>query len=225
MLLNSMAFGTRRESINFIHATMRQRRKGLAEKSIIVSKNTEWRNVDRQVSSMGSVALGSGKTTKFRGWTEQQTGKKAIRVRVSTLIGRSGSKSRRIKPKARMKGKLVSPTRIPRTSRSGFNPPTIRDNNHRVFIMLRVLEKLKWKQPFIITGHNKIPPGLYRFGGEETKFGKGIQLLQGFDADRLQPRRLLWMSGGVRRWFAITDLNREFIKSARRLILQSRRPR
>jgi len=219
MLLNNMAFGSRETILHTLIQGFTIRNSGFLSSRVRVNKNREWRDINRQMSEVGSVKgpPGASKETQFWGWREQQTGKKAVRKRVATLKGRGGSKGKQIKRGARMRRPFIGPDRFPR--RRGF---VGKNMDHRIQVMLRQLDRLKYSAPFIITGHSTIPPGLYIRGSGKNKYGQSpIQMLQSFDPKHKQPRRFLWMTKGVARWFQLKDVNREFIKISRRLIGQT----
>jgi hypothetical protein len=217
MLLNNFAFGVREELISTINRDMIQRTPSLTKRMIKVEKNRNFKHISTQVSAVGSI-----RKNRFSGWGEQQLGTKTKRKRVATIRGRSGSKKKRLKPSARLRKKFFSPRNMPRRRRSGMGHQTPTGADNKVLIMLRTLQSMKYNAPFVITDHSKIPPGVYKFARGKNKWGqRKLELLQGFDPKNKQPRRMLWMSKGVARWFKTHDVNREFMKVARRLITRS----
>jgi hypothetical protein len=219
MLLNNIAFGTRDQLIREIDKQMLVRQPGFVRSSMTVIRNSNWTDIRAQRSSVGSIEKGKNPKTRSSGWAEQQLAKKTRRKRVATLKARSGSKSKRIKPSARMRRPFVNPDRYPK--RRGFRG---RNMDHRIMVMLKTLQRMKYGAPFIITGHSKIPPGLYQFTKGVNQYGqKNMSMLQAFDPRNKQPKRILWMTLGVARWFSTHDINREFIMVSRRLINRSLR--
>jgi hypothetical protein len=219
MLLNNIAFGSRDSIIREIHDHLIVRNPGFVRSAVTVQKNQNWTDIRGQFSTVGSIEKGKNPKTRFSGWTEQQTGKPTRRKRVATLKARSNSKSKRIKAGARMRRPFLSPDRYPK--RRGFKGKNM---DHRILVMLRTLQRQKYSAPFIITGHSKIPPGLYQFTKGENQYGqRNMSMLQSFNPQHKQPKRVLWMTSGVAKWFLTHDLNREFIKVSRRLINRSLR--
>jgi hypothetical protein len=224
MLLNNIAFGSRESLIKEIHRSMTVRQPGFVKTSITVDKNTNWTDIRSQRSSVGSIEKGKNPKTRSSGWAEQQLAKKTRRKRVATIKARSNSKSKWIKPSARMRKKFFSPSNMPRGTRSGMGPRTAKNADQKILIMLKTLQRQKYRAPFIITGHSKIPPGLYQFTKGENQYGqRNMAMLQSFNPQHKQPKRILWMTSGVAKWFLTHDLNREFIKVRRRLINRSLR--
>jgi hypothetical protein len=82
--------------------------------------------------------------------------------------------------------------------------------------MLGVLKSMRYRQPFIITGHQKIPPGLYQLKGDK------LQALQFFDPKREQPRRIPWLKKSVRRYMKSFRGRTAWIAAARRAMLPRR---
>jgi hypothetical protein len=210
MMLTNMAFEAKDEIGNWLDKNMTLRKPKFIRSSIRVQKSHTFPPIASQKSVVGSV-----QRPRFGGLEEQETGKKTARKRVATLAGRSGSRRKQIRGSYRLKRPLVNVSNFP--ARGGANS--------RVRAGLAVLDsKRKYAKPFIITGHSKLPPGVYRFfGGRNEKGQRKIQLLQGFDPPNRQPRRNKWMTMAIRQYMRRVNLTRMWIKIARRVVRQSLR--
>lgn len=204
LVLNDMAFATRKEAHKTIEKDMTVRSK-FAKRQIRVEKVKANFVISRMFSLVGSVTA-----PRFSGWVEQEYGNKTDR-NVATKAGRvSGSKAKVIRRGNRLskpyftqkrfpkRGKVVA--RMQRAKRGGTHWETP--------AMLSTLRRTKYRAPFILFGYKKIPPGLYKLKG------KGIQMLQGFDPPKQQPRRLKWMQKSVRRAVTQSRVNALWRKAA-----------
>jgi hypothetical protein len=180
MFVNNLAFGTKKQIPNTMSSLMTVRDKRFVNSRIRVEKARFSTPIDAQMSVVGSIY-----GPRFSGWEEQELGKKTDRHRVFTLLARLGSKQRKAKRSARMR------------NLSGFVKPDEFSGvsaEHRVIVMLRVLQRKNYPRPFIIHGHSKIHSGVYQFRGRGTKRKpKPIKILQSFDPRRVQPRRVPWL--------------------------------
>lgn len=213
MLLNNFAFGSRLVSLEIIDRGMLVRSPGFVKSRVQVKKSHFRMPIESQVSEFGSVfANDKGRKARFTGWVEQELGARKARKHYAALGGRGGAKSGRIKRRFRLDKPFVNPDRFPK--RRGFKG---KNRNHRIAIMLRTLDRMKYSAPFIITGHTKIPSGVYRFTGGRTGFDqRKIEALQFFGKPRRPTKRVRWMRGGTKLYFSRTNIKREWGKVAER---------
>jgi hypothetical protein len=184
MTLNNQAFGSREQSITIIKNNITVRNERFVFGGIRVKKSHFRQPIETQVAVYGSI-----RRPRWTGLKEQELGTKTDR-RAFTLAGRRGSKGRPAMPSARLKpGKpFISP--------SDYKG---RNGTMRVLMMLAHLRRISYRKAFILRGHRKIKPGLYKLKG--GKRGKKMIMLQTFQPRSEQPRRVRWMSGGVRQYF------------------------
>lgn len=213
MMLNNMAFGAREAIHEVLESEFTMRKPGFIKSKILVEKSRFTDPISIQKSAVGSIEFATGTKSMggegFSGLVEQQRGDKTKRKRVATTAGRAGSRRKKITSASRMKRPFLDVSKLP-VRGSG---------NARVAAGLSMLDASGHKKPFIIRRHSSIPSGLYRFSGEKDSEGrKKIKMLQAFDPDNLQPRRFKWLTIGVKKYFARTNLDREWIRTARRLL-------
>jgi hypothetical protein len=197
MLLNNYAFGTRTESINIIAERMFIKKPGFVPSRIQVEKAS----VARPMSRVGSVAL-----PRFSGWEEQETGKRTERTRVFTLLARGG-KAREARREARLKPGGDRP--VPEDY-EGVNA------HHRVIVMLGTLNKQGYRRAFIIRGHKRMKPGLYKFKGGKKK--RQLHMLQAFKPRKVQPKRIRWLTGGRDRYMRSHPPGKVWAKVMKRVL-------
>jgi len=189
-VLNTFAFESRLRAIKIVESEMMSRRKGFANKVLKVERANFFRPIDAQRSQVGSIRL-----PRFSGWVAQQNGRKTNRTRVATSLGRGGKDSRQIAPSNRLrKGK-------------DFKSPDEykgRSQTHRAVVMLQHLNSIGYKKPFIITGHKRMAPGLYKFRGRGKK--RGPQMLQSFNPIQVQPKVNRWLTKSVDRMFKMVNI-------------------
>lgn len=213
-LLNNQAFGSKKEIKGFIGRNMTLRNAGfITGKQMPVKKSGFKSPISRQKSVVGSV-----KTARYSGLEEQETGRKSKRQHGAAVKGRTGGKRRgRVRQQFRLNNVFLNPATFPR--RRGFKG---KNRDHQVQIMLKRLQEFNFDDPFIITGHSKIPPGLYKFVKGMTDFGqRKIGILQRFKSPA-QPARVRWMTMSVKNYLRRNPPDREFIRVARRLVKRSR---
>lgn len=215
MVLNDIAFGSRKEVQKTINSEMTVRSK-FADRQVRVTKSKFKGNINHLYSIVGSV-----QTSRFTGWTEQEHGTHTDR-HVATTAAR-GNKSKPIRPSARLAKPYFHPKRFPksgsvfkRASRSKRGG--LAAGNTSVAAMLNILRHMKYRLPFIITRHSQIPPGLYRLRGKDR-----LKMLQGFDPPKQQPKRLPWMAKSVKKYFRSGKLNRAWFKAAKRVLAPRKR--
>lgn len=198
MLINNFAFGTRDFSMKLLPVLMTVRSRQFMKRQLRVDKARLSAPIDVMRSEMGSV-----RAKRFSGWREQELGDKADRKRVFTTLGRVGGKKRGV---ARRMARL--------RNLANFEQPDGypgKSSEHRVIVMLRVLQRRKHKKPFIIHGHRKIHPGVYQFkGSAKGNKPRPIKILQAFKPDRLQPRKIPWLRMSRDKYLSSISLHREW---------------
>lgn len=197
-MLNDFAFGTRNTAFEVINELMTVRNRNFVNSRLRVEKSHRRMPMESQEATTGSIS-----SPRFSGWKEQQTGQKTTRERTITLLGRLNRKPRKLVGRARMKdvGRFESYHRYPGRGREQKN-----------IVMMQKLDRLRWKQPFIISGKKGMVAGLYKFKKKKPR------LLQVFDPKKLQPKRIPWMEDAVRRYFQREDIGRLWARTLRRLI-------
>jgi hypothetical protein len=196
MLLTSFAFGTREEILKVLPEKLTIRSEGFMKSRIRVSKSHFRQPIDSQVSEVGSVGIG-----EFSGWAEQEAGITTKRKRLATMGGRLGSVKKKIPRKFRLRRRFESPTYFP-----GNSP------HHRAIVMLNILQRDHFKDPFLVLGHKTAKPGLYRFKSDRLK------MIQDLDPKNLQPKRLAWLSISRARYFASIQMDVEWGKVLKRIL-------
>lgn len=194
-VLNEFAFGARKKSLQIIKTRMIVRNERFVSGSLRVSKASGFMPLSAQVATFGSVAR-----DRFTGWKEQELGTSVDRTRTSTLLARAGSKRRQMRPSLRMKRSNI------------FDSPDNYEGapeQHRAIVMLQTLSRAKSRRPFIIKGHRKFKPGLYKFKG-----GK-IRQIQQFKNPK-QPKRVRWMTSGRAFYFSSVSLDAIWADKIRR---------
>jgi hypothetical protein len=181
VMLNNLAFGARKEMPGYMATVMTVRSKPFVKSRFRVKKST----TRTQRAEVGVVA-----SPRFSGWTEQQSGAKADRTRVATLLARSRKTTGRIAPKARLKPGVSLPSPKDYPSHNG-------SQEIRVATMLRTLARKKHKGAFILPRRKGKAGGVYRFG-RKKRGKKRVVLLQSFDSRNTQPKRIDWLQGGSR---------------------------
>jgi len=160
-----------------------------------------------QKASYGGGVSWLGAVQDYANYTslvEQETGKKAKRKKVATIESR-GSKSRRVRPRYRMRpGK-----RYPKPEQYKGNTQT-----RKAATMLWRLSRRNFKRPFIIHGATNFPSGLYRFRGSRDGQGKRkLELLQIFEARQrgmAQPKRVPWLRDSTNKFTQKANLERRW---------------
>jgi hypothetical protein len=202
MVLNNMAFGTREESFGMIRRHMTVRSEPFLKRSIIVNKANFNAPLRSQKSEVGSI-----ERPRFTGWIEQETGKRTKRKRAFLMTARRGSKKKKAMPSARLKPSF----RPMRPEDMGQQSGNIRGFHHRAQVLLMWTYRNKWRKPFIVRGHKKIKPGLYKWKGSK------LQKLQIFRPRKAQPRKFMWLTMARNRYLFKTDMGKEWSKVIDRL--------
>jgi hypothetical protein len=190
MLLNQFAFGTRDEALRLMPQIITIRDPRFLKRQLRVQKS-------KFKGSLGALesVFGSVHAPRFTGWKEQQLGKKTPRHRVFTTLGRVGGTT---KGKASRGARLRDLAKFPRPE-----DYIGQSDEHRAIVMLRVLQRQKFNRPFIIHGHRKISPGVYKFKGRGSKKKpRPIKMLQSFKPRKVQPRRIDWLLKSRNKYFA-----------------------
>lgn len=203
MLLNNLAFGTRKEAIEMINRHMTVRSKAFVQRNIIVNKATFAAAMMSQKSEVGSI-----ERPRFSGWIEQETGKATDRTRAFLLEARRGQKKKRAMPSARLKPsfKPLKPEDM------GEASAYIKNDHHRAQVLLMWTWRNKWRKPFIIHGHKKIKTGLYKWKGSK------LRKLQTFKPRRRQPKKFQWMLLSRNRYLFKTDIGKLWAQALDRVI-------
>lgn len=187
MVLNQFAYGTYENSTKAIMWGLTIRKYSLIRWALRYEKTSTRVPINAMESSAYSIRRG-----KFTGWDEQETGRKTERTRVASLLAR-GQKTT---------GQIGTPYRLYR-GRKFLRPDDYpgKSSHHRAQMLLLDLARVNWKDPFVVWGHKRMPPGLYKFRGRKTKRGmRRPMLLQSFDPQRVQPRAYKWMTIS-RNWY------------------------
>ena len=156
--------------------------------NIIIGNSFSWIDMIVYTLGIGTVIFlekfGSIKKDRSSGWIEQETGRRSNKDRVATIMGRSGSESKQIKPSIRLKqGRRFK-------SAQDFEP---NGSVGRTLMMLMKLKREKYKKPFVVRRRNKYKRrGMYKFVRGKAK------LLYAFNTKKVRPARVVWLRGGSR---------------------------
>ena len=188
-VLNAFAFDTRKQAIKFVETEMMSRRKGFANRVLKVQTANFFSPIQSQASRVGSI-----KFPRFSGWIEQETGEQPQR-RVATLLGRGGSKKRQIS----------GPHRL-RRGRKFKTPDEYkgRTSTQRAVVMMQHLSRTGYKKPFIIRGHRRMAPGLYKFRGRGK--ARGPSMLISFNPVQKRVRKNRWLTRSTQRMYKALNL-------------------
>jgi hypothetical protein len=202
-MLNDFAFGTRTESLEIINRRLTVRSPRFIAGSVRVTKARGGQPMNMQRAITGSIAR-----PRFSGLVEQETGAGTMRTRTATLLARAGSKSKRIQPSVRLKSanQFVS-----------YHDYPGRDAAHRTIVMLQSLFRERYRRPFLVTRHRKFKRGLYRIRGGNLK------MVQSFEPETIQPRRVRWLSGGRKQFFAHANIRLLWAKNLERELRKMKR--
>jgi len=171
--LNNLAFEARTQSINTLSETMFVKQPGFIPRRIIVDKNRNMTSLHGQ-----RAVVGSAKLPRFGGWESQETGRGEERDRFFTMTPRRGNKSRPAARSARLlPGKnRWTPDRYTR----------VVGRHKRAQAMLSHTWRTRYKQPFIMHGHERVKSGLYKWRGNK------LTALQLFNRPK-RTRKTKWM--------------------------------
>lgn len=222
-MLNQLAFMTKRETFDVISEEMIIRKSRFVSSSVRVTKSKGYHDINRQKSIAGSVFR-----SDFSGWLEQETGEESEKTRSIFKAARRGNIHKVVSPGFRMKPS------------SNFLSPDSPDfanihesDNRKSIIMINMLARKGYSRPFIIKGHDKFSPGLYKFKGR-AKTVKGTTVKNGrkkhwkFKRRQLlklqsfkthpKPKRIQWMKMSKDRVMASVNLNDMWSKALMRQI-------
>ena len=206
-LLNTLAFGLKKQIPRSLAALLTIRNERYVSNKIRVQMAKGGQTIDMQVSRAGSIYA-----KNFTGWEEQE-GVRSKRSRVVTLDSRGGKFSNVVQGKSRLK-----PSNEFGGKQGGQNftdPDSIKgakDDNHRLFIFLKMQERNRKQQSFMIkrkTG--KFGPGLYRFKRNK------VRKQQDFKPKKVQPKRKPWMSHAIKQYMGSIDLKRLLAKEIKHI--------
>lgn len=201
-VLNSFAFGTRAEALKVIKSKMIIRNERFVNSRLRVVRTSGNKEVSQQESIVGSIS-----TKRFSGWKEQQFGTLPERDRTFTPFARRGDMKRAVLPSVRLKpsNKYVSSDEF-----AGKTP------SQRLIVMLQVLNRKKYKKPFIIKHKsNKFKKGLYKFYGSGKN--KKILALQFFNV-RKAPKKIEWMTMASDNYFRKNNVENIWADSMKRIL-------
>ncbi len=206
-LLNNVAFGVREEIFKTLRSKLTIRDPRFMLRSIVVEKCRHSTPIHQQVAEVGSISR-----PRFSGWQEQEQGTQAKKTHTATIAARGGSKSKKVIKSVRLK----PGAKFPESKNYIGDSP-----RQQTQIMLKTLAKMKYKRPFIITGHQSIPSGLYRFKGRKKGHWqqRPIQVMQLFKY-KMKPRRLSWMDMSVKLYMSAMNLRIEWSKAMNHALKQ-----
>lgn len=203
-MLSKFAFGTRNEAIIEINRTMSVRNKRFVARGMRF-QNARPTNIDNQFSVAGSI---SG--NRFSGWKENYEGSRDNRTRTHSLLSRSGSWKKKIKPSVRMK-----PARD-FLSISDFSKETSRSSNPNA-VFLALMKKKKKNKAFIMKKRYKgLKKGVYKYTGRKLK------RLIDLEPKSRSVKRNRWLDTARNRFFAKNNLD-ELWKEAISDLFKSKR--
>ena len=202
-ILNSFAFGSRTESLLIIQRRLTVRSPRFIRGSIRVDKARPGQPLSKQQSEMGSIHR-----ARFTGLREQELGVSDKRKNVPTLAARRGQRGRKVPGAVRLKraNQFPSPDDFPGKTAE-----------HRVVVMIRMLQRKKFRKPFIITGHRRFPRGLYQFRAAK------LRMVQSFEPRGKAPKRVRWQSGGVRKFMKRANIKELWTDNLNRAVKKARR--
>ena len=190
-VLNDLAFGARRYYPRHLDTRMDIRAKGFVRSSFGVKKG---RPRDPRAYTF------SKRRDNFTGWTEQQRGGDN-RDRYGTLKGaRGGSKSKRMRRKARLRpGKILNIAQVRGSS-----------TNQQLAKTLVGLRMAGMRGPFIGGGVGRMPWGLWTMGNLSRSDSahpeyRSLRLLQSFE-EPAKTDRWDWAGTGADKYIAQEDL-------------------
>jgi len=195
-VLNTFAYNTRQEAIKFVHTEMMSRKPGFAKKVLRYEKADFFTPINQQESHTGSI-----RHPRFSGWIEQETGEQR-EGRIATLLARGNSKRRQVISDFRLK-----PGRRFKTPKDYKG----RTSTQRAVVMLQHLSRTGYNEPFIVRGHRRMAPGLYRFKGRGRK--RGPQMLISFNPIQKRVKKNQWLTKSRERMFKATSVRKVYQKA------------
>lgn len=199
-ILNSLAFTTRKYDIENIKSDMIVRNRKFVEGSLRVQM-TKSIDINHQIAYAGSI-----RRPRFTGWEEQQTGKPPARKRSISIAARGGTKTNRVKTRARL-----------RSGNKFYKPEQFqgKSSQQRFYFMMRVLGR-RGGGEFLLTQaiqtkRGQLAPGLYNLKG------KKITRFQKFDRD-IKIRRHAWRSQSISKLHARNDIDKIWGQQVERIV-------
>ena len=202
-VLNSFAFGSRKQSLMIINRKLTIRTPRFIERTIRVDKAKSGLPIKSQQSEMGSTHR-----PRYTGLREQELGVSDKRTNIPTLAARRGQKRKKVPGSVRLKrmNQFKSPDDFPGKTAE-----------HRVVVMLQFLERTRCRKPFVIKHHRRFTKGLYRFKG-----GK-LQMVQTFEPSNKVPKRVRWLTGGRRKFMKAANIKAIWTDNLNRAVKSARR--
>lgn len=199
-VLNSLAFGMRKNDVEEISTSMIIRNRRFVESAIQVDKARAGR-IENQIAVVGSV-----KRERFSGWSEQENGTPINKKRTPTIEARGGNKQSPVKQKLRMKpgSKYYKPSQFSgRTEKGQFA------------YMLRVLGTRGKGGDFILdkeidTKRGRLTKGMYQLRDHK------IHKIQDFKIH--QPKRNQWQSRAMRKLEQNNDMAKIWAENMEKVI-------
>jgi hypothetical protein len=201
-MLNSFAFGTRKEAIKTVKQKMNVRNDRFVNSRMRVEK-ARGSNILQQEAVAGSI-----ESPRFSGWEEQELGTKTQRSRVANVLARGGDFNRQIKPSLRLK---------PSRDFQDANDYPGKDESTRTAAMINSAKLGKLRRPFIIGKKLKgklrtLKAGLYRVRR------KKLERLQSFEPRNPQPKRIRWMTIARKEYFKKTNIKHLWGRTLERIL-------
>jgi hypothetical protein len=201
MFLNTLAEGTRNTAIEVIKTDRHfiSRNKTLPAKFIRFEGNRRLFPIDAQRSRTFSM-----QGPRFTGWIEQITGKVSSGGRSRTFTGfaRGGNRRKQARPKARLK-----PGRSRRDVKDFQG--SFQSDHHRAVAFLSALGRERYKEPFALSGHKRLAPGLFLLQrGRKLKrlqYFKGMKSVERFDWMGTARRTMFSRLNAKQTWGIILD--------------------
>lgn len=200
MMLNTFAFGTRREAIAWLPRKQTIRNKRFMARQLRVEKSRTGPPIEAQMSTVGSVPK-----DRFTGWVEQETGLADPRGHAGTLYSRGKRKTRQIKKGFRfLPGKDFAHS----SDYPGDPAGGIADEDQRAFVMIRTLSRAGYREPFIVRRYKKVKAGMYKFKGRKNK--QKLVMVQSIRPKSRRIKRIRWMETSRGRYFRSVSLEKEW---------------
>lgn len=189
-VLNSFAFGTKKETEIEVNRRMTVRNPGFVKSSIRVNM-ARGSSLQYMFSEAYTTRRGS-----FTGWTEQETGRRTSLNRSISKAARGGTWSGKVPKRYKRNAEFFDPERY-----SG------RSYEHRVLKMMGAMRgsgrSIK-KRPFIITKSMKGRMSSYKKGIYGWQ-GNRVKLIQNFEK-KTQPKRIPIMKNARLNYFRKTNI-------------------
>lgn len=215
-LLNTFAFGTKKQTFVVISREMIVRKPGFVRSSVRVTKANGRIDVNKQKSICGSIYR-----DKFTGWREQELLEETTRTKTITPLARNNVPTKILPGRFRLKksNEFMSPDHSDYASQA--------DKHKKSVMMLNILAKKGHKKPFKVFGHDKLRSGLYVFKGvikkvtvvkdnkKRTYKRRDIGMIQKFD-NKVQPKPIAWMSQSRIEYFRSINLSKLWESSLER---------